>query len=248
MDAPYTERLRSKWLLICQRAPANWRADHTERIRQTRDARVFATLEGLLDCAGSIRFKKFGDESVVEMTLQYLREKMHLREVAKTPPLTPPAGLTHRRFRQRVVVCPDSAGPEQKNWTPKSFIRLCEALAARGYTPEIVVAPKNHARWANMRGNRYATPCFPDIGKLCAYLYESGVVVANDSGNGHLASFLDVPVVTIYRKKNPNFHWRPDWGRGIVVCPTLTLPWISGPLWKPFVSMAKILSAVGELC
>lgn len=247
MDEQKTEALRQKWLLICQKTPESWRFDHTARLKRRLSAAAFEQLHGLMDCSGSIRFKRFGDESAVEMTLRYMQQRMHLKAVSKAIGLTPPEGLQFRRNRKRIVVSPDSAGPEIKNWTPSSFISLCHRLQARGYDPEIVVAPKHHERWAKMAGNVFATPCFPDIDQLCSYLYESGAVIANDSGNGHLASFLGIPVVTIYRKKNPVFHWRPDWGPGIVVCPALTIPWPSGALWKPFVRPTEVISSLEKI-
>jgi hypothetical protein len=247
MDEARTDEMRRKWLLICQKCPSSWHFDHTERIRDKRDAETFEALRGLLDCSGSIRFREFTDESVVAITLEYMRHKMHLRDVDKQVALTPPAGLQHRRHRQRIVVSPDSAWAEKKNWPPRDFLRLCHTLKERGYDPKIVVAPANHERWAKRAGTVFETPQFHDIGQLSAYLYESGAVIANDSGNGHLASFLGVPVVTLYRKQNPNFHWRPDWGPGKVVCPRLTLPWIKGRIWKPFISPADIIAALETL-
>ena len=247
MDEQKTAALREKYLLICQKAPKNWHFDHTQRLSRTLSTGAFEQLQGLMNCSGSIRFKNFADESAVEMTLQYLSERMHLKNVTKEIRLTPPAELLFRRYPKRIIVSPDSAGPEKKNWTPSSFIELCQRLKTRSYEPEIVVAPKNHSRWASMGSNVFTTPCFADIDQLSAHLYESGAVIANDSGNGHLASFLKIPVVTIYRKKNPVFHWRPDWGPGVVVCPTLTIPWPGGPIWKPFVRPAEVVSALEEL-
>ncbi len=247
MDEPKTEVLREKWLLICQKTPESWRFDHTARLKRTLSAGAFEQLQGLMDCGGSIRYKRFADDSAVEMTLQYMRERMRLKAVSKEVRLSPPESLQFRRHSKRIVVSPDSAGPEIKNWTPTSFLALCHRLQARGYAPEIVVAPKHHEHWAKMPGNVFATPCFPGIDQLCSYLYESGAVIANDSGNGHLASFLGIPVVTIYRKKNPLFHWRPDWGPGIVVCPALTVPWPGGALWKPFVRPEAVVSALEKI-
>jgi hypothetical protein len=247
MDEATIARLREKWLLICQKTPESWRFDHTERVRRTYSPDKFGQLSGLLGCSGSIRFRKCSDESVVAMTLQFMREKMHLADVTKEPPIVPPPGLVYRRHLQRVIISPDSAGPEKKDWRPASFLKLCHELKKRGHTPEIVVAPKNHATWAKMAGNNFDTPRFDDVGELCAHLYESGVVVANDSGNGHLASFLGIPVVTIYRKRNPLFHWRPDWKRGIVICPALGLSGQTTFFWKHFIRPSQIVAAVEQL-
>lgn len=247
MDDRLLDALRRKWLLVCQRAPASWRHDLTATLAASRPPEIVAELAGLLDGGGPIRFRKFADESVVDITLAYLRERMHLARLTRQVALTPPAGLAHRRHRRRIVVSPDSAWPRRKDWPPQAFLRLCRALRARGDEPAIVVAPANHARWAHMPGNDFPTPVFPGIDALAAFVYESGALIANDSGNGHLASFLGVPVVTIYRKRNPKFHWRPDWGPGRVVCPSLTLPWFGERVWKPFVGVSAVLAALDEL-
>lgn len=247
MDEQYTERVRQKWLLVCQTCPPSWHFDQTERIRSTRTTETFEQLKGLLNCSGPIRFKEFADESVVEMTLQYMKERMHLQNVRKNVTLSPPLGLQHRRYPKRIIISPDSAGPEKKNWTPASFIKLGHELKSLGYAPEIVVAPKNHSAWARMKNNVFETPLFPDIEQLSSYIFESGVVIANDSGNGHLASFLGIPVVTIYRKRNQLFHWRPDWGPVSVVCPRITLPGLQGSIWKPFIRKSDVIAALKNL-
>lgn len=244
MDAFSTDVMRKKWLLICLKAPEDWRFDLSDSKHDELSPSIFAALKGVFDSGGPIQYRDYGDESVVDIAVDYLQRRMHLRQVSRHVLLTPPNGLQHRRYRNRIVVSPDSAWPQKKDWPPGSYIRLCRALKAHGYKPVIVVAPANHARWSQMASNAFSTPLFPDIGQLAAFVYESGAVIANDSGNGHLASFLGVPVVTIYRKRNPRFHWRPDWGPGVVVCPRLTLPGPGGPVWKPFVLVRDVLKAV----
>lgn len=243
MDPATTEAMRRKWLLICQKAPADWRFDLSQAKRASLPAETFASLEGLLDCGGSMRDRDYTTESVVDITLEYMRKRMGLTRLARTVELTPPAGLQLRRHRRRIVVSPDSAWPQKKDWSPPAFLKLCRRLQALGDAPAIVAAPLHHERWRKMPGNTFETPVFHDIGELAAYIYESGTVIANDSGNGHLASFLGVPVVTIYRKKNPKFHWRPDWAPAKVVCPRLTLPAFRGRIWRPFVSVGDIIAA-----
>lgn len=236
------QRLRTKWALVCQRAPETWRCDLAEQIRSSSNPGVFAHLEPLLKCAGPIRYRTFGDESVVEITLDYMRQRMGLAHVSKHVPLTPPAGLSHRRFGKRIVVSPDSAGPEKKDWAPSRFLALCQQLRREGYDPKIVVAPANRERWVDLaRG--FDVPHFDGIGELAAFIYESGAVVANDSGNGHLASFLGVPTVTLYRKRNPRFHWRPDWAPGNVVCPVVSPPFYE-TAWRYFISIGMVMRAL----
>lgn len=235
-------RLRKKWALICQKTPERWYYDHSETASPT----LARQLGGLLSCAGSIRFRSFHDESVVEITLEYMRHRMGLDRLSKQVSITAPPGLVHRRYAQRIVVSPDSAGPEKKNWSASGFLKLCQRLVDRGYEPHIVVAPQHHARWERLAAGRFPAPKFPGVGALAAFLYESSLLVANDSGNGHLASFLGIPTVTIYRKKNPLFHWRPDWAPGRVICPKWTVPGIEGS-WRWFVTPEMTIKTVETL-
>ncbi|MCB5184896.1 hypothetical protein LG201_06730 [Methylobacillus gramineus] len=247
MSDEYVLQHREKWVLICQKAPKNWYFDHTERLNRTLPIAVARQLTKLATCAGSIAFKKFPKSTVVEITQAYMRERMGLSNVVKDVALTPPAMLLHRRFDKRVVISPDSSGPEKKNWTPDSFLKLARVIRERGYAPVIVVAPSHHEEWVGLVNGEFDVPLFPGINQLASFIYESGAVVANDSGNGHLASFLNVPILTIYRKRNKKFHWRPGWGKGAVVCPLVVLPGRDGGIWKPFVTPARVLASLERL-
>ena len=247
MDGEPLEQMKQTWLLICFRAPANWQHDLTKRLQAKCSPRVFQEIKPLLGSAGSIRYRKFAQESVVDITLDYLHARMQLQRLERHVPLSPPSNLQHRRHTKRIVISPDSANPEKKDWTPESFLALAGKLKEHGLDPVFVVAPDNHAEWLKRTAGRYMTPCFADIGELAAYIYESAALIANDSGNGHLASFLGIPVVTIYRKNNPNFHWRPDWSRGKVVGPWLTIPWRGRSIWRPFIRIPSIIKALDEL-
>lgn len=112
MDAAATDRLRRKYILVCQDTPNSWRFDLTDTYRSKCSSEVFSVLHDLLDSGGSIRYRRFADESVVDITLDYMR--MHLPQVTRLVPLTPPRRLAFRRLRQRVVASPDSAWPEKR--------------------------------------------------------------------------------------------------------------------------------------
>lgn len=238
------ERLRQKWLMICQRAPKDWHYDPNKRLETELSVSDKPQFSRLASASNSIRYRSFKSESVVEITLDYLKHQMGLKQVSARVVLTPPAGLQFRKFTHRIIVSPDSAWPEKKDWTPKKFMKLCRLLVMRGFEPVIVVAPANHQKWQIINAGRYLMPQFDTIADLAAFIYESAAVIANDSGNGHLASFLNIPIVTIYRKRNPLYHWRPGWGIGMVVCPTIVLPGMKAPIWRPFISPQKILNAL----
>lgn len=241
------EDIRQRYLLICQKAPGEWSYDHHSRLEQSLSPDVFQQISHLSHAAGSIRYRDFEKESVVEITLDFMREKMGLENLSALVKLSPPQDLVYRKNRRRIIISPDSAWPEKKDWTPQRFLKLGKLLEQSDYEPVIVVAPDNHKAWQAMANNRFPTLTFATIDKLAEYIYESGAVIANDSGNGHLASFLGVPVITIYRKSNPYFHWRPDWSAVKVVCPKIVLPGFNGPIWRPFIGIKRVKNELEKL-
>ena len=134
MDPATTDAMRRKWLLICQKTPDDWRFDLTETKRATLPPDTFAALHGLLDCGGSIRDRDYTTESVVDITLEYMQKRMGLAQLTRTVALTPPAGLQLRRHTKRIVVSPDSAWPQKKDWPPRAFLKLCRSYDLRLFT------------------------------------------------------------------------------------------------------------------
>jgi ADP-heptose:LPS heptosyltransferase len=246
-DSEYLARLKSKYILVCQKAPVSWVCDHTQRLSTTLPPDQCDCVNALAKASGSIRFRRFKDESTVDILCAYMREKMQLSVVSRQVAIMPPPHLRFRRFEKRIIVSPDSAGPEDKNWGKQQFLSLCRQLKSIGYQPVIVVSPANYNEWQLLNRDEFELPLFNNIGDLASFIFESVLMVANDSGNGHLASFLGVPVVTIYKKRNPRFHWRPDWSAGKVVCPRLVVKFFNYRVWRPFVSIRQVLAAIFEL-
>jgi heptosyltransferase-3 len=87
---------------------------------------------------------------------------------------------------------------------------------------------------------------------LTRFIYESGYLVGNDSGLGHLASFLGVPTCTITRRKALAKLWAPSYTPGAVVTPPPWVPNIRGlrlrdRYWQSFISVEKVLFAFDKL-
>lgn len=238
---------RDNWVLMCQKAPQAWAVCNIQNYKSNLNSHIAKQIDQLINCSFSIRKNAVLGINVVDQTIHFMRERMHLSNLSKWVELTPPKHLKHKKFKKRIIVSPDSAGPEKKNWTPSRFLKLCKQLHKQGYDPKVVVAPSHYDIWYAYVNNEFEMPFFNNIGDLAAYVFESGGLIANDSGNGHLASFLKVPVVTIYRKRKSNFYWRPGWGVNAVVSPMFTVPWIGGPVWKPFVRIGQVINRLERL-
>jgi heptosyltransferase II len=109
-----------------------------------------------------------------------------------------------------VVLCPIAVGRHQgkaKAWD--GFGRLCDELHVRGEV--VVVCPGPGERISALRATPNAT-MLPetDVGTFAALLAGSRLVVANDSGSGHLAAAVGALLVSVFGVTDPT-QTRP-WG------------------------------------
>ena len=164
-------------------------------------------------------------------------------------PLTPPrvrdpvSGQPDGDAHKRVLLFPTTPNPG-KNYPLQGFSRLSSLLKKQGWKTEIICMPHEEAELSAF----FATETirsFPAIRELALHMLRSAVVVTNDSGGGHLGSMLGLQTFTITKKKG-NFVWRPGFNENnVVISPILTLKWFSGRIWKPFIPLRKIVSALG---
>lgn len=72
-----------------------------------------------------------------------MRNKMGLTRTQRQVPILPPAKHAFRRHPRRIVLSPDSANAEKKDWSPEGFLRLAHTLEQHGYTPYIRRRPSS---------------------------------------------------------------------------------------------------------
>jgi len=162
--------------------------------------------------------------------------------------ITPPDNsLTHRKYQTRVIIHTMSADP-LKNWPAKKFITLAKKLKQAGYYPVFITSPNERAEWEIHLQGQFELPLFPSLDKLARFIFESGWMIGNDSGIGHLASNLGIPTLSLFRVKSKSQLWRPSWSYGMVVTPWLRIP---GPhfrnLWKTFLTVNQVFNAFNRL-
>lgn len=183
--------------------------------------------------------------SMVGWVDRYAVEALGLRPAAEPPPIVMPAGWqADADAPRRILIFPTTPNPS-KNYPLKGFARLAAMLAARGWLPEVICMPHELGEMSRaFPATRVRT--FPDLRELILHLRQSHAVVSNDSGGGHLGSMLGLRTFTI-TKKAPDFIWRPGFTPdNQVVGPTLTFKWFSGRIWRPFIPLRSIVSALGS--
>lgn len=182
--------------------------------------------------------------SIVDYTVDFCRQRLGLHAASPLLDLAVPDHLVHRSHKKRVAVFPTS--PIAKKEYPRSrFLRLTAALYAKGWEPMMVVTPNELISWKQLNLNVNVV-AFDDIESLASFIYETDLVISNDSGGGHLASLLEIPTVIITQHRKP-FLWRPGWNEVTLIGPSMKLNLFKRKIWAPFVSQRKILLTVSHL-
>lgn len=154
--------------------------------------------------------------------------------------LIAPSNLIFRKYPKRIAIHPTSTSVN-KNWSKVSFVKLHARLANKGWDPIFIASPEEAALWG--------APTLPTLADLATFLYESGGLIGNDSGPGHLASNLGLPTLII----GPSFEhlslWRPGWYPGEIAYPPRWVNElkITRNKWRNFISVNYVYKTFMKL-
>lgn len=158
-----------------------------------------------------------------------------------------PPSVTPRKFLSRVVIHPTSA-LERKNWPKEKFLQLASALKAQGLEPVFILTPEEKkGEWKDVEA-----PSFASLSDLVIYVCESGYMIGNDSGIGHLASCLGLPTLTLCRSERIARFWRPGWSLSERLYPSLWIPNLKfcrlrETYWKKWITVNLVLKEFAKL-
>jgi heptosyltransferase III len=156
--------------------------------------------------------------------VRFCEKKLGISGAIKNCGLTPPPGVILRRFPNRVIMHPTSSRPG-KNWPRPKFLRLAKKLRASGLDPVFITSPQERKEWPE-------APLFASLSEMAQFVAESGYMIGNDSGIGHLASALGVPTVSLFKNERTAHFWRPSFAPGAICLPRGWLPNIKGMRWR----------------
>jgi len=178
----------------------------------------------------------------------FCKQILHCKNPTKDNGIRPLSIYTERKYPCRVILHPTSSRPG-KNWTQDKFLTLASRLQKKGFEPCFILSKEERTEWS---ASTPLAPEFSNLSELAGFVFESGYMIGNDSGIGHLASSLGLPTLTICRSRMTSRFWRPSWSRGSVVCPPSWIPNIKGfrcrdKHWKKFVPVWTVERAFSKL-
>lgn len=176
---------------------------------------------------------------------------LQLPQTTRSNGFTPPSDSSFRSHSHRVVIHPTSSRVG-KNWSREKFVALAERLEDEGYSISWILGPSEREEWYKMGPFIGDAPTFPNLDSLANHVYESGYFIGNDSGIGHLASFLEIPTLSIMRSARLSRLWAPSYGMGMTISPPRWIPNIRGARirdlhWKKFISTRRVLKCFRRL-
>ncbi|MBY0529796.1 MAG: hypothetical protein K2P51_06355 [Rhabdochlamydiaceae bacterium] len=182
-----------------------------------------------------------GRRPFVDNLYAYARDVLRLPIVTKGNGIVIPSGVVPRRELKRVVIHPMSSRPG-KNWPAAKFISLADKLKKSGYQPVFILTSEEKKEWDL---TQMQAPSFSNLSEMASYVCESGYMIGNDSGIGHLASCMSLPTLTICRSQVASQFWRPAWSYGRVVAPKEWIPNLKGlrlrdQHWKKWVGVRRV--------
>lgn len=137
-----------------------------------------------------------------------------------------PSHIETGKYPERIIIHPTSSRAG-KNWTQKQFLGLANKMEKDGLEPVFILTAEERQTWPSVDA-----PYFKDLVALTHFVAESGVMIGNDSGIGHLASCVGVPTVTICRSQMVANFWRPSWAEAKVIVPPTWIPNLKGMRWR----------------
>lgn len=113
------------------------------------------------------------------------------------------------------VVMHPSASCPSKRWMQDNFIKLAKLIQEKTKLKVIVISSKDEKKYADNLAQVTGVIDFRGIltiSDIGALLKRSKVFISNDSGPVHIASSLNVPVISIFGRNDPGLspaRWRP---------------------------------------
>lgn len=185
---------------------------------------------------------------IVENLQNFCSEILEFPKTTKKNGIIPPLHLKYRKHAKRVILHVASSRPG-KNWPIEKFTQLAKKLRDLSFQPVMIAGgPSERKPYLYLEQEGYHLPLFESLHEVTSYIFESGYLIGNDSGLGHLASSMGIPTVTITRRKQVARFWRPSWAPSAYVVPSSWIPNLSGlrlrdRYWKYFISVRKVKKA-----
>lgn len=156
-----------------------------------------------------------------------------------------PALIAHK-FKRRIAIHP-AGQTASYHWDDVKWVTLARQLRQRGWQVAFLVKPAERTYWLSLTRGEFEIPVHHSLSDTMGFIYESAILIDNDSGHGHLATTIGCPIVTIDHNRHQSPPWVLENPLVYKVAPRFTLHFYQKRIWRPFLSIGDIYKAVLRL-
>ena len=146
------------------------------------------------------------------------------------------------------------SGKIEKNWRLSNFYQLGEDLKKRGFEPLWIMTPAEKEKFLSHYPHMESQiNHFSSLSEIAAALRTASFFIGNDSGMGHLASFLGLHTLTLSPDPHKIEQWRPIFSKNRVLTPPFALPNFRRPsfplrkwIWSYCVPVRRVIKVFLE--
>jgi heptosyltransferase III len=160
----------------------------------------------------------FNDQATVADNISNSLSIFSKKSVKKELDLFLEKDLIFKKNNTRVLIHPTS-GDEEKNYSKKKYLKLYHKLKKASFDVSFILSEKEKIFFSNE--NVIWINSFKELVKT---IYESSFLIGNDSLLGHVASYLNIPTITITKDRENIKLWRPGFLYGDVISPNRFIP------------------------
>jgi len=165
--------------------------------------------------------------------------------------LTIPDNLVFKKEKKRVIIHP-SSGNIKKNYSKKKLLKFCRNIQKKGFEPVFTIAKNELINNEDLLKSGIKVMALESLSDFASYLYESSYLIGNDSFAGHLASYFNIPSITLAANQNLMKTWQPGWRKSYILLPPKWAPNLKGFRIKEnrfsfFISVRKLISSFYQL-
>ncbi|MBJ7449854.1 MAG: hypothetical protein JHC93_05800 [Parachlamydiales bacterium] len=185
---------------------------------------------------------------LVDNLIDMCHTDFHLKDVTKNNGIIVPNSYVHKKYPKRVIIHPASATLERA-WPQKKYVKLANKLKKDGFDPAFIVSPEEKPLYHEIEKMGFKLNTFSSLKDVVGFINESGYLIGNDSGLGHMASCVGIPTVTLFAYSNRVNIWRPGWSPsiGVIAPPYVITKKLRFLLWKYCITVNQVYKAFKKL-
>ena len=109
---------------------------------------------------------------------------------------------------ERIIGLNIGASTESRRWSELNFFELAKRLSPKGFAIRFLLGPQEaflvKATRKVCRQNNWDFSLHRQVETLIKAVSECCLLISNDTGPGHLAAALDIPVITLFSTGSPD--------------------------------------------